>query len=203
MWIDTGQSKKWRSDSLEARIYAIAEAEAHANDLSEADAASEAMEAVYRVMAWLAGGRQADVIERIKDAYGIETSAAALSGFWSRLKSSWLGERLRRSSRAARDLANLLDREEVEAATWDLLSQQAFELLTSPDPNPSELVALGKLLLSGRQTALDARRVTLLEEKARQAAQAKEQLNEATAAVRKGGLTEETLRRIEEAANLL
>jgi hypothetical protein len=167
MWLQSGQLKKWRSDSLEARIYAIAEAEAHANGHNDGEAAAEAMEAVYRVMAWLASGRQADVIEMIKDAYGIETSAAALSAFWRRFRSSWLGERLRRSNSAAKDLAGLLDREKVESATWDLLTQQAFELLTSPDPEPAALVKLGKLLLQSQKQDLDERKVKLLEEKAR------------------------------------
>jgi hypothetical protein len=174
MWLEPKQSKKWRSDSLEARIYAIAEAEAHANGLNDGEAAGDAMEAVYRVMGWLASGTQAATIEMIRDAYGVETSAAALSGFWRRFKSSWLGERMRRSSQAAHELANLLDREQVEASTWDLLSQQAFELLTSPDPDPHALVKLGKLILQGQKHQLDERKVALLEEKARQADAAKD-----------------------------
>lgn len=169
MWIQNQQLKKWRSDSLEARIYAIAEAEAHANGHNDGEATGEAMEAVYRVMGWLASSRQADVVEMIKEAYGIETSPAALSAFWRRFKSSWLGERMRRSSTAAKELANLLDREEVESATWDLLSQQAFELLTSPDPDPHALVKLGKLILQSQKHSLDERKVTLLEAKAKQA----------------------------------
>lgn len=169
MWIDNQQLRKWRSDSLEARIYAVAEAEAHANGLNDGEAAGEAMEAVYRVMGWLAGGKQAAAIDLIKEAYGVETSAAALSAFWRRFKSSWLGERMRRSSQAAKELANLLDREDVESATWDLISQQAFEMLTSPDPDPHALVKLGKLILQGQKQAIDERKVALLEEKARQA----------------------------------
>ncbi len=174
MWLTNQDSRKWRSDSLEARIYAAAEAEACANGLTDGEAAAEAMEAVYRVMGWLAGGTQSAAAEMIKEAFGVETSPAALSAFWRRFRSSWLGERMRRSSRAAKELANLLDREQVESATWDLLSQQAFELLTSPDPDPSALVKLGKLILQGQKQSLDERKVSLLEEKARQADQVKD-----------------------------
>lgn len=169
MWIPTQQLRKWRSDSLEARIYAIAEAEAHANGLNDGEAAAEAMEAVYRVMGWLAAGTQAATIDLIKEEYGIETSAAALSGFWRRFKSSWLGERMRRSNSAANDLVNLLDRDKVESATWDMISQAAFEMLTSPNPEAGDLVKLGKLILQGQKQAIDERKVALLEEKARKA----------------------------------
>jgi hypothetical protein len=174
MWIDNQQLRKWRSDSLEARIYAVAEAEAHANGMTDGEAAGEAMEAVYRVMGWLASGTLATAKEMILEAFGVETSPAALSAFWRRFRSSWLGERMRRSSRAAHELANLLDRDQVESATWDLLSQQAFELLTSPDPDPHALVKLGKLILQGQKHSLDERKVTLLEAKAKQADAAKD-----------------------------
>lgn len=202
MWLDSKTFRKWRSDSLESRIYAIAEAEAHANGLNDGEAAAEAMEAVYRVMGWLHSQTYADVVEMVREAYGIETSAAALSGFWRRFKSSWLSERMKRSSQAAKELANTLDREEVESVTWDLISQQAFELLTSPSPNPSDLVKLGKLILQGQKQAIDERKVALLEEKAKLADEAKGLLESAVKDAR-SGLTEETLKRIEEAANLL
>lgn len=174
MWIPTQQLRKWRSDSLEARIYAIAEAEAHANGLTDGEAAGEAMEAVYRVMGWLASGTQAAAKDLILEEFGIETSPAALSGFWRRFKSSWLGERMRRSNTAATQLVNLLDREKVEAATWDMISQAAFEMLTSPEPDPGALVKIGKLILQGQKQAIDERKVALLEEKARQADAAKD-----------------------------
>jgi hypothetical protein len=169
MWLQSSQLKKWRSDSLEARIYAIAEAEAHANGLTDGEAAGEAMEAVYRVMGWLAAGTQKAALEMIEESYGIKSSAAALSGFWQRLKPSWAGERMRRSSKAANDLAGLLDRGAVEDATLALLSQQAFEILTSPNPDPGDLVQLGKIILQSQKQAIDERRVALLEEKAKKA----------------------------------
>lgn len=169
MWIPEQQQKKWRSDSLEARIYAIAVAEAHANGLTDGEAAGEAMESVYRVMGWLAAGTLASTKDLIEQEFGIETSPAALSGFWRRFKSSWLGERMRRSNSAAKELVNLLDRDKVESATWDMISQAAFEMLTSPEPDPHALVKLGKLILQGQKQAIDERKVALLEEKAKQA----------------------------------
>lgn len=169
MWIQNQQLKKWRSDSLEARIYAIAEAEAHVNGMTDGEAAGEAMEAVYRVMGWLAGGTQKAALEMIEESYGIKSSPAALSGFWQRLKPSWAGERMRRSSKAATDLAGLMDRNAVEEATLSLLSQQAFELLTSPNPDPAELVKLGKIILQSQKQGLDERKVAMLEAKAKQA----------------------------------
>ncbi len=167
MWIDSNQLRKWRPDSIEARIYAIAEAEAHAQGLTDGEAAGQAMEAVYQVMGWLHASSYADVVEMVRAAYGVETSPAALSGFFRRFKSSWFSERMRRSSTAARELASTLARPEVESATWDLISQHAFELITSPNPDPAELVKLGRLILQAQKQAVDERRVALLEEKAR------------------------------------
>lgn len=158
MWLPTQQLKKWRSDSLEARIYAIAEAEAHANEMTDGEAAGEAMEAVYRVMGWLSSSRQKDVIEMVKDAYGIETSSAALSGFYSRLRPSWAGERMRRSARAATDLANIMTPEEeaeIKSQFWRDLRQAAFELMTNPNPDPKDYVDLGTLLLKKDAQEMD------------------------------------------------
>lgn len=150
MWLTDQQSKKWRSDSLEARIYAIAEAEAHANDRNDGEAAAEGIEAVYQVMGWLASNKQKDVVEMIKERFGVETSPAALSGFHSRFKAAWHGERLRRSARTATELANIVTPEEearIKSQFWTDVRQAAFELMTNPNPSPEDYVALGTMLL--------------------------------------------------------
>lgn len=203
MWLESKQTRKWRPDSLEARIYAAEEAKTLVAGHTEQEAAFAGLEAVFRAMGWLYSAPYSAVVTMVQDEFGVETSPAALSGFWSRFSSPYLSERMRRSTAAATALKGELDTEGVESATGDLLSQKLFEMLTSPSTDPREVVALHKEMIRARQTRLDERKVTLLEEKERAAAKAKEQINEATASARKGGLTEETLKRIEEAASLL
>lgn len=207
MWLDSKQSRKWNPGALESRIYAIAEAEAHANGMTDAEAAGTAMEAVYQVMRWLQAARSyKDVAEMVEETYGVQTSPAALHGFWGRFASPYLSETQRRHARLATELADTTTPEEeaqVERQLWKQIREAAFEALHSPGGNEAAVVKLAKLLVSKGKNDVDARKVALLEEKERAAAEAKRQLNEATSEARKGGLTEETLKRIEEAAGLL
>lgn len=182
MWLQETQIRKWRPDSLEARIFALAEAEAHANGAE--DATDEAMESVFSVLGWLYSSPYSVVKDRILDAFGVETSEAALSGFWKRFSGPWLMERMKRSSAAARTLAGELDTEGVTKATLDLVAQQAFETLANPDGNPAQVVKLVKVLLASQKQAIEERKVALLEAKARQADEAKTVLSD-------GGLSEE------------
>lgn len=169
VWLDSKQTRKWRSDSLESRIYAAAEAEALAAGHSEQEAAFAALEAVFQTMGWLYGQPYAVVVVMVKDEFGVDTSIAALNGFWSRFSAPYLSERMRRSSAAAAALKGELSTEGVEAAASELLSQKLFEMLTSPSVDPSDVVRLHKEMIRARQTRLDERKVALLEEKARKA----------------------------------
>lgn len=214
MWLDPKHTRKWRPDALESRIYAIAEAEAHANGLGDAEAAGEAMEAVYRVMRWCQSTRSyKQVAEMVEEAYGVKTSPAALSGFWQRFASPYLAETQRRHVRLATDIADSITPEEearLDRRVWQSIREEAFNALHSPEGNEKAVIALTRSLLAKAKNdmhkealQLDREKFELLQEKERQAARAKAELTEATAAARKGGLTEETLKRIEEAANLL
>lgn len=174
MWLGQDTVKKWRPDSLEARIFAIAEAEAFANGVE--DAADAAMEAVFSVLSWLYSRPYSLVAEMVEEQFGISTSAAALSGFWKRFSGPWLLERMRRSSAAARTLAKELDRQSVAEATRDMTAQLAFEMLSNPEGDPNLAVKLIKALLMTQRQELDERKVTLLEAKARQADEAREVL---------------------------
>ena len=198
MWLDSKQTRKWRSDALEARIYAAAEASALAAGHTEQEAAFCAMEAVFQAMGWLYSQPYGAVQLMVKDEWGVETSAAALSGFWSRFSSPYLSERMRRSSQAAQALRGELSTEGVEDAVGDLLSQRLFEMLTSASTDPREVVALHKEMIRARQTRIDERKVALLEEKARFADEVKK-----AAANREGGLTAEDMAEIERKLKLM
>ncbi len=174
MWLEATLQRKWRSDSIEARIYAAAEANALANESEDPD--SEAMEAVFKVMSWLYRGSYAVAVDLIKEAFGVETSVAALSGFWDRFCSPYLSEHMRRSSAAAQNLKGVLDTEGVKEASIDLIAQQTFEILSNPNPDSEEVVKLAKIILQADKQDTDKRRVRLLEEAAEQKLKAKEVL---------------------------
>lgn len=199
MWTDTPTAKKWRSDSLEARVYHAGVE--RARESGHDDPESQGMEAVFSVMHWLYSRPYFEVVNMILDEFQIETSQAALHRFWARFSSPWLAERMRRSSAAARELANSLDAEEVNRATWELISQQAFDLLSSPQPDPDSVVKIARLVLQARGHDLDERKVRVMEEKLEQAKLDIDNL--VGAAKREGGLTPETLAEIEQRAALL
>lgn len=203
MWLEPKHTRKWRPDALESRIYAIAEAEAHANSLTDGEAAAEALEAVYRVMGWLQGSRSyKDVVEMIKDEFGVETSPAALSGFWRRFCSPYLAETQRRHARLATELANTVTEEEevqIESQFWKAVRESAFSAMHSPGGNAAEVVRLGKLLISRSSNLVDERKVALLEEKAAFADEVRKKASERP----EGGLTAEDMAEIERRLKLM
>lgn len=190
--------KKWQPSSVEARIYAQAEADALA--AGEAAPGEVAAEAVYQVMGWLCGSGYAAVVEMIKEQWGVETSVSALAGFWQRFSSAWHLERMRRSSAAAQAMADSLDVEAVTKSTLDLIAQQAFEILSQPAPDPGAVARLVKVLLVHQKQSLEERKVALLEAKAKRLEELEEK---AKTLVRGGGLSPETLAVLETQLKLL
>jgi len=130
---------------------------------------------------------------------GIRTSEAALSNLLSRHGLPWRLERAR--ERAEESAASL-------PADWDArkrrgFAQREFELAFS-ELSAAEVVAMRrldleerKLRLTEREVGLKERRIALLESAA---ASAKSKLESIK---KKGGLTADTLKQIEEAAGLL
>lgn len=197
-WLD---SRKWRSDSLEARIHAAAEAQALAGGHPEQESADLALDAVFRVMSWLYSQSYDRVIERLADEYDIETSRGALGRFWDRFAGAWLAERMRRSAAQARALAGQLDRQQITESSLDQIAQATFELMTQPGADPDRVAAYFRLILQARKQDLDERKIVVLEEKQ---AQTKTVLARAAEEARSpGGLTAATLAQIEEQASLL
>lgn len=172
MWLTPTQIRKWRSDSIEARIYAIAEAEAHAQGEDDAAAADAALNAVFSVLSWLYSRPYSVVKDMILDQYGCETSEAALSGFWQRFSGAWFAERNARNAAAARIIADESQIGSLTDATLELIAQQALEIMSNPSPDPSQVRHFAKLLLQREKQSIDERKVKLLEEKAKLADQA-------------------------------
>lgn len=137
--------------------------------------------------------------------FGVRTSAGALSSFWQEVCVPAL---LRRRSQAATTAETLAEQAAqrpgmFDPATIDAIRQRAFDLAINPASKPDDVAALFSLLLKARDQDLKGRAVTVAERRLemleQQAAAVRNAVNEA----RTGGLTPESLRKIEEAAKLL
>ncbi|MCW5557720.1 MAG: DUF3486 family protein [Verrucomicrobiae bacterium] len=138
--------------------------------------------------------------------FGVSCSLSALSGFWQEVCVPVLLKRRSQAVEAAEEIAAEATRTpgRFDAATVDAIKQKAFELAISPLAKPKDVKALFMLLQKSRdqelkeqQIALESRRVAILESRL---AQVQAAVSEAKAA---GGLTPETLAKIEAAAKIL
>lgn len=203
MWIKT--SKKWNPNSVEARIYKSVWDRAKAEGASGTTAGEEAMEAVFRAMHWMYGHGQKATVKLIKEAFGVKTSSAALSGFWDRFASPFLEERMRRNSTMARLMAGELDSDAVQQAASDKIAEEVFEILSNPNPDHDKVAKLARVLQGDRKLdqgerklSVDERKIALLEAKAAFADEVKK-----AAANREGGLTAEDMEEIERRLKIL
>lgn len=168
----------------------------------------ELQEAVIRK---LESGTQEDVLTWLRQEFDISTSAGALSSFYSWYQ---LGQDLQSAASFADDLRDTLKELPGLELRDDAINQAAqavFEMRAAQSKDPDLFIELRKLRLAEhsaktkarqkeRELKLQERRVKLLEDQAERAAQAKTKLQEVQS---RGGLTPDTLRAIEEAANLL
>jgi hypothetical protein len=127
---------------------------------------------------------------------GIRTSAKALSEFWSWYQ---LREALRRREARVEGIVDRIKEGNVglpEEKLWDL-GQSLFGAMAIAEEDGREWYRTQRLSLHRRKLSIDERRVAALEAKLRQVQDA------VKAAKTVGGLTPETLKRIEEASKLL
>ena len=118
-----------------------------------------------------------EVITRVRDEFGVSTSRAALSEFYSADVVPW---KYARAHGVADDFAKLADGK-FDEATRKRVQQLAFEIATSPHPDIEALSALSKILgdtaklkLQEQKLTHEARRIAVIEKKAAQADAAKE-----------------------------
>jgi hypothetical protein len=144
--------------------------------------------------------------ELVSKQFGLAVALSAFSTFWQKVCAPKLIARRHLALTTADEIAADAARTpgQFDAATIDALKQKAFELSISPVANPKDVKSLFSLVLKSRdqdlkqsQIALAERRIDALE---RQAREAKDKLN---AVATKGGLTPETLARIQEAVAIL
>lgn len=141
---------------------------------------------------------QGEVLEWLEDVHRVSSSAGAFSD-WER----WYAVQrtVGNTKQQTLDLMEALRAKHPEATEDEIMrmGQVWFSLQSMEHGDAKVFEAMYRLRLKERDQANEDRRIRLLEETA---ARVKAEL---TAVVKesKGGLTEETLKRIEEAANLL
>jgi hypothetical protein len=136
----------------------------------------------------------------------IETSLAALSNYWHTCVSAHMLARRTRAAGLADDLATAAQKSSrFDEAALEAIRQKAFELAVAPNAEPGDVKSLFMLVLKSRDQDLQAKGVDIqlrrLEMLEHNAAAAKASLNQVL--TEKGGLSPETLAKIEEAAKLL
>ena len=150
--------RKPRSDSLSAKL-----TEPQRNQLRE----------------WLGvdGIKYDEAVDRVRDEFGVKTSATALCEHYQSVVMPW---KYARARDVAADFDKLADGK-FDDATRKRIAQLAFEIASSPRPDIDALSALSKILgdtaklkLQQQKLTNDSRRVALLEKKAAQADAAKE-----------------------------
>ena len=168
--------KKLRGDS---RIGKLAE-----RDREQLDAALLGGEwTLEEAREWLAGR-------------GVEISMQKISLYYRRhvLPTKW--QRMEAIAAALNRVAG----DNVAEAAGQAVSQKVFEWATDEQADPKLLATFYKLMLDTQAQRMDARKLALLEDKARAADEAKAALERKVA---NGGLTPEALALAEEALNLL
>jgi hypothetical protein len=163
---------------------------------------AEALEDLWRFRNPEEGGEKLTleaVAVQVQDLFGFSCSLSSLSEFykWLRLKKR-MESAAERATQARFALAN------DPSMTPDLLArvgQMVFTAETIEDGNVKAYVELVKLQLQARSLEINARKLKLLEDSAKEAKARLTALT--TAAKSNGGLTAETLKQIEEAAGLL
>lgn len=133
-----------------------------------------------QLVAWLfqSGLGYAKVRSLVKREFGIATSQAALSSFWSECCAPRLLQKRSQSAVAANQIADDAAKNAgtFDTATLALLRQKAFEILADTNADPDEVRGLLALALKARDQdqkdlliAQSQRRLELLEKQSEQA----------------------------------
>ena len=159
-----------------------------------------------RLADWLLGGmtyHEANLLVQKEFGIAPSSSLGRYSRFWEQVCVPMLLQRRKRMSGTAdeRAKAALADPAQFDRATLDALAQRAYELAENPQADPKDVKAILTLLLKAKDQALEERRVTLLEKKSAAYDRAQAALTEAKDSP--GGITPETLTKIERELKLL
>ena len=153
-----------------------------------------------------------DALAWLASECAVSSSLSALSAFYRRHCAPVLQDRRRLFALKATEFEKAEEEDGLDFtdSAFGRLKQRYFEMVLDPLSDMKEVETLGKMLLDYGKLQLatekveqDARRLKILEDKERKAAQAKAELEAAVNKVKDGGLSAEALAMIEQAAGLL
>lgn len=139
----------------------------------------------------------------LEKEFGVSTSIRALSDFWDDVCSATLITQRREAASVADDLAEEARKNPArfDEVTIDAIKQRAFELSISPKAQPGDVRKLFMLILKHRDQALEERQIDQkIREYEDRIAATKKQLHKAA---KSGGITKDTLDKIEAELGLL
>lgn len=162
---------------------------------------------------WLQKESYADVAKRIHMDFGIRVQPSSLSSFWQRICQARLEERLRASARQADDVASVF---RETNANWDAaiigqIKQKIFDFGATDKLTEKQLTGLLITYSELEKVRVREEAVKVLREKLEfdlrkyrdHVAAQREKMQNAISKARDGGITVETISKIEEALNLL
>lgn len=117
----------------------------------------------------LGGWRYEDAMSWLATECGVTTSLAALSSFFKRHCAPVLRERRQLAALKAEAITEGVGLTDWDAASIERLRQTVFEFMADPNADIEATERLFKLLLKSRDQEVDRRKLTLMEEKAKQA----------------------------------
>jgi hypothetical protein len=121
-----------------------------------------------------------DLSGAIEKEFGVRSSPAALSYFYSQEKAKRVVKQRLQSLSVAHEISEEAKKRPslFDAAMIERISQLAFELSIAPKADPDVVKQFFYMVLKARDQEIQSRKLTLLEEKANQADQAKKTLGD-------------------------
>ena len=143
-----------------------------------------------KIIEWMQQGISYNaIVELCQRELSVSTSVGALSNYWDQAASMVYLNRRTVALGFATDIAEVARQNPGcwESPTIDALQQKTFEMLSSPHASPGDVKGFVQLFLTSQKQSLEARRVSVLEQRA--AEMALEQVQEIGVIAQDNGLT--------------
>lgn len=124
----------------------------------------------------LAGWKYDEALEWLRTVCKVQSTGFALSRFYQRHCAPLMLDRRRLAAMRATTLAKECGRTDWGKASMELVEQMTFEMLSNPQFDPKTVEKFLKLMLKAAAQETDARKLAIIETKAKAAEKAKEVL---------------------------